>query len=290
MKNFVKFGFAILLFIAANRVYGQAPNKVELDSKEYYRHGYNKNGGPYNNPLPSPGEAECRDSVTISSVVKYFVLPDPTISPNYKYTSQAEIMTVSNLNSTFGWSLYQGTTLGTLSSSTTNIIEVTWKGIGIDSVKVKETPKVSTSCAGKETVIPVAVIDKPTFTFGVGPGTTSYVDGGCFTKDEIDAKVSYPFPINTSSTSSQLIITYSIKKDGADMLTNQTMSVAKGNSSVSFEFSDYGVYEITISNISDRISRKSVVDGEVAVAGAKFTYNVLKQATTGPIYRLPNNF
>jgi hypothetical protein len=62
---------------------------------------------------------------------------------------------------------------------------------------------------------------------------------------------------------------------------------------IPIEFTSYGAFKVTLTDVTDRISRKSLtpVVGEIAGAastGAEFVFNVLKPVTTGPIYRLPN--
>ncbi len=295
MKNIIQYSFLALMLVVSTTLYGQTPEKVVMDTKDYYQHGFNKTG------TNTPGVVktqEMRDSVTVTSVMKYFVLPDKLSNPDW-YDNLGNIKSVNdsttNLKSTFVWSFKNGLGSG---KSRKQIIAATWNSIGIDSLKVRENPE--NGCVGKETVIPVAVIAKPTITFKqVG---SVYTDGIC-PPQAVNAtnKVSYNFPISITTSSSQVEVTYSrawTKSDGTDggTLTNQKawVKIIGGNAVFEMEFSDYGKYDITITNVTDRVSRKSLVDGVIAQGtppqSAVFTYNVMKPIETGPIFRIPNDY
>lgn len=274
------------MFCVAGNLYGQTPPKsVTLDSKNYYQHGYNSTAG-------GPHVQEERDSVTVTSVMKYFVLPDPAISPLYTVSN---ITDFSNVKSTFDWVIKN--TKGT-GSSTTPIISVTWSATGIDSLKVKETPTVGAACAGKETVIPVAIISKPTITFNqIG---SVYADGKCHTQTEVNAGIAYQFPVTPATESSQVQVDYTMvftPTTGTAVTTSATNVPVKSGIlaiTLSNTGNEYGKYEITITRVTDRVSRKSGVasTNDLLTSGgsASFTYTVMAPAKTGPIYRLPNNF
>ena len=286
MKNVIKFSIIVLAFCLTGNVFGQAPNSVDIDGKDYYQHGYNGAGDP-----SLPKSQEERDSVTVTSVIKYFVLPDPTISPDYDPDDATEF---TDVKSTFTWSLWSTSTtpLGSTDGSTTPIITVTWGSVtGVDSVKVTEVPDISAACAGKGTTIPVAIIKKPEIAFTINGSI--YADSACYTQAEVDAEISIPFPMTVSTQSSQVWVDYTVTKDGAPTSLDDTdVLIVGGNLTLTFE--EYGRYVVTITKVTDRVSRKSTDDSGDPILGvipaAKFAYNVMRPVQTGPIYRLPNNY
>ena len=281
MKNLKKSVIIALFCLVAANIYAQTPpNKVAIDSKDYYRHGYNKDGGPFD-----PGREE-RDSVTITSTMTYFVLPDPAISPSYNVTTSPKDFT--NVNSTFTWTIENSFGTGT---STTPIIVINWTKTGIDTVKVKEVPKANGgACGGNDQEMPVVVIPKPVITFNQVGTPAAYADGACYTQAQVTAKVTYNFPVTATTSSSQVWVDFTVTKDGnpVSALAGNDVPVVSGT--FPLEFDDYGKYEVTITKVTDRISRKSQVVGDITAAGAKFTYNVIRPAQTGPMYRIPNNY
>ena len=283
MKKAIKYSIVALVFCLTFTVYGQTPpNNVSIDSKDYYQHGRNSSG---------PSTQEERDSVTVTSEFKYFVLPDPTISPDYKYDTPANTIDFSKVNSTFAWSLKNS--FGTTNSSTTPIITVTWNTTGIDSVMVKETPNIGAACAGSGTSIPVAVIIKPEIAFT--PNGSIYADSACYTQTQVTTGVQYPFSMAVTTQSSQVWVDYTVTKNGTlqTSLAGTNVPVSGGN--ITLTFQDYGRYVVTITKVTDRVSRKSTdasgdpILGNITAAGAKFAYNVMRPIQTGPIYRIPNN-
>ena len=294
MKNTVKYGVVAFMLCISAATYGQAPASVELD-KEYYQHGYNSTGGPNLTQ-------EERDSVTISSTMKYFVLPDATANPNYKYDTPANAQSFDNVLSTFTWGFRRsgGAALGTTTGSPTNkhIISIQWNTVGVDTIRVNENPV--NGCLGTETKIPVAIIPKPTITFNQVGNPSSYSDGACATQTEVDNGIDYSFPVTAISQSSQVKIDYTITFTPVNGIAEapvnvQSATVSGGSFTVNLKNTGnrYGSYEITITKVTDRISRKSGIEStgtDLLTSGgsATFTYNVLKPVETGPIYRLPN--
>jgi len=302
MKRLIKLCTCLLL--TAGIVYGQTtpPTSVVIEGNNYYQHGHNKDGA--NQPQ------EARDSVTVTSVIKYFVLPDPGGSPNY---NPANAVNFSDVNSTFTWSLGSRSSpsafpaLGTTNGSTTPLVEITWGNVaGIDSIWVREIPITNASCAGAGNTIPVAVINKPNISFTPDDGI--YADSACYTLTEVTAGVTYNFDMTVTTQSSQIWVDYTVTKngvavpslDGEDVpLTNIVRDSGSGliiGGTIPLIFNDYGVYEVTITKVTDRVSRKSTdaagdwILGTITSAGAKFTYSVMLPVRTGPIFRIPNNF
>jgi hypothetical protein len=289
MKNVIKYSIAALMLGFVSVAYGQTPpGKVTLDDgKDYYKHGNNSTG----ENLPR----EERDSVTVTSVIKYFVLPDPAVSPEYKYDTPANTVDFTNVKSSFDWTLRYSLGGSATNNSTTPIITVTWGNTeGVDSVKVIETPAMGGACAGKHTVIPVAVIKKPEI--GFTPNGTIYRDSACYSQAQVATGINRQFAMLADTRSSHIEVDYTVKKDGASasLLDGSNVRVVNGN--ITLKFTEYGQYEITITKVTDRISRKSTdasgnpITGIITSAGTKFTYTVVRPAQTGPIYRIPNNF
>ena len=279
---------SIILLLCSGIVYGQTtpPTSVVIDSKTYYQHGYNSVGGP-------DRPEEIRDSVTVTSVSKYFVLPNPFVSPLYNPTNA---LVFTNVNSTFPWTLRNS--LGTITNgNNTPLITVTWGNTtGIDSVRVTETPtQLGAVCIGSGTSIPVAVIAKPTIAFN--QVNSAYADSTCFTPAELLAGVLRNFAVTATTQSAQLQVDYTVTRNGVayPALNGTNVPVAVGGN-ISITFSEYGRYEITITKITDRVSRNSFdaagnsIVGDITTAGARFVYHVMPPVQTGPIFRLPNRF
>ncbi|MDR1667980.1 MAG: hypothetical protein LBS03_09905 [Bacteroidales bacterium] len=288
----------VCLLLAAHTLQGQIypPQTLSVNNKSgYYRHGSNSTDPAVTN-LPQ----EVRDSVTVTSKMAYFVLPNKELNPDW-YNSDGSIKDIdntSNLKSSFDWTVkngygvLDGTTNTSSGNSASPSIWLEWKTVGIDTLKFKEKPGTSTnSCVAANTAMPVAIIAKPTFAFGAGPGTTAYKDGQCYSQAEVTAGVSYAFPISTTTSSSQLQVSFNVKYTP---IVGASSTVSKPNKPLgdlaAEKFYQYGEYEITVTKITDRVSRKSEVDGIITSSAQTFTYTVIEPANTGPIYRIPNKY
>ncbi|MDR2039884.1 MAG: hypothetical protein LBQ60_18335 [Bacteroidales bacterium] len=283
MKNILTYCIvAIFLFVAGSTYAQTNPTNVQIDGKAHYQHGYNSSGGP---DLPQ----EERDSVTVTSTMKYFVLPDRAFNSNF-YDGSGNIIDpvdVTKLTSTFEWSV-KTPAVGTTDGSTTHISAVTWgANPAIDTLIVREKPTSGgTVCEGTPTKIPVAVIAKPVIGFDQVSSQYSFTQ--CVPGVTSSNKASYTFDVTATSSSSQVIVGYTLSKDGG-AATPYTASVnmAAGGSFV-LEFEDYGAYTVVITSITDRVSRKSSVAGVITSGANQFVYNLIKPAQTGPIYHIPN--
>ncbi len=297
MKQILKYCTAILLLFVAVGAYGQTTN-VSIDSKTYYQHGYNSTGGPN---LPQ----EARDSVTVGSVIKYFVLPSSEANPLFNVANPTDF---TNVTSVFNWGFRRsgGAALGSITPSTpTNqpIISITWGNSygAVDTIRVVENP--ANGCPGSETKIPVEIIAKPSITFRQVGSPLDYKKDTCVTQAQVTATITYNFPVAITSAvkpDAKVWVNYTVTKDGVAAPTLNGTNVALTMSSTTLgtfpiAFNAYGKYEVTITQITDRISRKSsvLVNGDIATGtgqSALFTFSIIKPVETGPIYRLPNNF
>jgi len=285
MKKFIK-SIIVLLFCSAGIAYGQSPPpSVSIDGKDYYRHGYNSTSGG-----TVQHAAEVRDSVTITSVMKYFVLPDPTVSPLY---STSDLLNFTDVNSTFQWSLSNDPAIiGTTNGSTTPIVSVTWSSLGVDTLRALEIPNMSAVCADSGTIIPVAVIEKPTVAFT--PVNSIYADSACYTQAQVDLGILITFDLNVFTRSWLVEVDYEVTHNGSPISSLNGTAVSVVDDEIDIIFPDYGRYEITLTKVTDNISRKSTdssgnpIEGDITAVGEKFTYIVMPPVETGPIYRLPN--
>lgn len=310
MKTIKILSAAIVMLGMSIGMFGQQPTSVKLETggDDYYRHGYNKAGGPFVDPGNPEGQ-EIRDSVTVSAKMKYFVLPDPSISPDYDPTTTSGIIDFTKVNSEFEWQFRRagGAALGeniTTPAKNRPIVEIEWKNTGVDSLVVKEIPNLGAACAGNYTVIPVAIIPKPTITFS--PVGTAYKDSACHTQAELTTGggVTYSFPAVATTKSSQVKIKYEVFKPdntslGSDIIDFKgTVSddlVTGSFTNTLLKFTEYGTYRVVITEITDRVSRKSDVNntgaGVLTPSGSiEFAYKVMPPVQTGPIYRIPNNY
>ena len=293
MKNFIKYSIIFIsMLCSAGSAFGQTPPvTVTIDSKTYYRHGYNsRDDGTVLQPR------EVRDSVTLTSEMKYFVLPDEVISPEYTLN----MTDFSKVNSTFAWTF--GTTAhGSITTgSGTPLVTVRWNIIGDDELKVVETPNAGASgCGdGAPTTMPVVVIPKPTVAFTPNTVAPEYAAEAC--EGDLTGGYLKSFSLNVVTQSTQVNVSYTVTRngvgypalDGTDVRVKITGTSPDYTAALPITFTEYGAYEITITNVTDRISRKpaTVVNGDVIPAGEKFTFNLIRPIRTGPIYRLPNNY
>jgi hypothetical protein len=273
----------ILFFFTTGIALGQTqPPSVEIDGKDYYRHGYNSTGGGTVQQSPQ----EDRDSVTITSVMKYFVLPNPTVSPDYTVT---DLLNFTDVKSVFQWSLANDpAVIGATDGSTTPIVTVLWNALGVDTLKALEVPDMGAACAGSGTKIPVTVIRKPEIAFE--PRNSVYADSACYTQTQVTAGVPIIFDMDVVTDSWLVEVDYTVTRNGSALPSMTGTNVPVVGGEITLVFEDYGRYEITITKVTDNISRKSSVDGDITTVGEKFTYIVMPPVETGPIYRLPNNY
>jgi hypothetical protein len=262
-------------------------NNLSLDGKTLYEHGYNSTG--------QDTSREDRDSVMVTSVMNYFVMPDKNY--NAGYYAQTGYAATNLTSSNFVWTVpgASGTFVPQIPNPTTGTspwIKVTWIATGITTIKVKEEPQgLAGSCDSEETEISVVVIPKPTIGFNQTGTPPAYAASDCYSDADI-ATAAYDFPITVTTSSSQVLIDYSIKKtDLAGAVTTTPVTGAPVTSgTLRLTFSDYGEYEVTITRITDRIARKCDVEGDILTGADVFTYNVMPQPKTGPVFHIPNNF
>jgi hypothetical protein len=270
-----------------------------LDSKTLYEHGYNKDN------LSTPDASrENTDTVMVNSVMNYFVMPLEVY--NTAYFQQNNYNATNLTASEFLWSVTNGNSFAAQSPNATNTspwIKATWSALGAATLTVKEAPQgLPGTCDSEPTQIPVFVIPKPTIGFNQVGSPLGYEAFDCYDETAV-LTASYNFAFNVTTSSSEVLIDYTIRKKdlatgsvvSTTPVTNAsiTLTPVSGNTYIAtlpLNFNDYGDYEITIDKITDRIARKCDLTGDINNGENVFTYSVLPQPRTNPIYHIPNNF
>ena len=135
-----------LVLVGIANVFAQNP--ITPEATPLYKHTTNSV-----DPV-GPVAGEAIDSVTVTSLMKYYVLPDANVNPGFA-------VPFTNILSTFNWSTSgaTGTAAGAIAvvpaAVHPNYKQVTWTGIGTINLSVVE---VSTSgcTSGGSTTIPVS--------------------------------------------------------------------------------------------------------------------------------------
>ena len=260
---------------------------ISLDSKTLYEHGFNKD-----NLTAPPSDREIRDSVTVGAVMNYFVMPDKNY--NAAYFAGGSYAATNLTTSQFNWTVGNGSAIAPQAANTTGTspwVKVTWAApLGATTVKVKEAPQgLSGTCDSQETTIDIEVIAKPTVAFTGKSGL--FEDSDCYDETALGSGIAYDFDLTVSSQSSQLLVSYTVTKDGLayPSLNGTNVPVTMAGGKIALNFTEYGAYEVTITEITDRIARKCDVVGDIGSENV-FSYTIMPQPQTGPIYHIPNNF
>lgn len=309
MKNSTIFrGLFTIAFLAMGAFAAFAQNPLSTPAGDLYRQG--TNAGNTTGPVAS----ETPDLITTGTRVPYLVIPDPDLNPDW--APGADATNTTDLVSTFGW-----TVPATISSTVPGTghyitIDVTGAAGATGSIEVQEES--GASCDGSTTSIDVRVIAQPTASaLAVSDGTAPN-DAICGTGTNGSLDLALPTFTATQTTDAaipgdaairvraSLVFTNFLTGATTDIFTNAILNVAEATGVVSNadmtaaaaagvydDLDSWGTYALTITHISDKISRKDInaADGYFAVNGVTgytATYNVLKTPTTGAIYHLPN--
>lgn len=234
------------------------------------------------NSLGATVESEDIDSVTVGSTMRYFVMPDALANPGYDFSTNP-----GALVSTFDW--WTDNTATVTDNTAENDVNIQWTATGSDVINVTE---LGASCNGLDTTtINVKVINKPE----AGFNHATYADDICTTDP---GEVIYNFPVslstdvNTGNIRVHLTVLNSTTSttifDGDLDLSDSDTQVTVGDGT-NGTFDNYGAITVTMTSVSDRISRKSSVDGTLTSGADVFTYTIVRPPSTGTIYHLPNN-
>lgn len=242
-----------------------------------------------NNSSGTTTAAENIDSVSVGSTIDYFVMPDANLNPSYDFSTDP----TANLNSTFNWSSDGGQTVTTKTGMGSNYVEVDWDATtGTGSYTLEVTEQSGGACVdATPTQISVAVIGLPTAAFdnSVYGGYTSSV---C-SNDPTAETFNFPISLSTEVIDGDVEFTYSMTNTTTGTVVTAGTALNLDESNTTFTFNsfpaEYGDYEVTITAISDRISTKSGVAGDINTGVSDvFTYTISRTPETGVIYHVPN--
>lgn len=250
---------------------------------DFQEHGKNSSGATV--------ASENIDSVTVGSTMNYFVMPDLDVNQDtdgpYDYTTNKDALV-----STFAWFTVPGLTITEIEA---NYVSVDFPSTTGDyTVNVSEES--SAGCSSDTTTIDVKVINAPEVGYTAAGGSEDF----CVTGADGSLSVSpsaMGVTINSDVIGNRgIILSYQITStssnfNGGNPLDG-TVNVADGVSSfaISENLTHYGTYTITLTDITDRISRKPATDVSGSLlANTTFTVNVTRTPSTGAIYHLPNN-
>lgn len=282
-----------LFLLGMTNAFGQnitdnpANHQVTL-GKALYEHGYNKD-----NLTSKDTPREDIDTVMVTSAMDYFVMPDAYY--NKAYFQQADYRQTGLTSSQFVWTVTNGTETAQSANTATGTspwVTITWGNTtGAATAKMKEVPQgLTAACEGEETTIPVFVIAKPTV--GFTQVSSAYAAAGCYTDTNI-ANAGYDFPVSVTTSSSQVLVNCSVKwtkLDGTDGGVTTPTNIPVNSGVFNLTFGDYGTYEVTVTQITDRIARKCEMTGDINSGQNVFTYSALPQPKAGKTYHVPNNF
>jgi hypothetical protein len=241
----------------------------------------------------SPVATETPDLVTVGTLVPYLVIPDKDINPSYVLATDGASTT--NVSSTFNWTV---TGLGTITNaSPKHYIELNITGTAGTTVtmNVKEQNSASGACADATgTNINVKILAQPTVTAAsVNPASVCSADG--------TTAITLPqFSItSTSDVTSPSIKVYAtlhltpLSGAASDIFADQELAVdASGNVTLpAVTLTKWGKYTLTISKVSDKISRKDIDatrKGYFAVSSISTDFYIYKTPKTGAIYHISN--
>jgi hypothetical protein len=285
--------------------------KVELDAKDLYEHGYNKD-----NAVSQDLPREARDSVMVGSTMNYFVMPDRNYNSDY-YAQGQDYMATGLTKSEFVWAVDAASFAASITAQNPNgtgtspWVKIVWGTTrGNAKITIEEVPVgVTGSCSGEEAEIPVTVISKPEI------GFTDQADQGdppkfeiveCQAADGSGNLVGYSLslPVTVTTESCEIKVKYTLvhtplggvaqpSVEGTVQMTIVSEVNDGGIKTVtgilSIPVTLHGTYEVTIEEMTDRIARKCDVLGNV-LAADEFTYSVLPQPAKPRPFHVPNNF
>lgn len=309
MKKFtILRGFFTVVLATMGFTAAFAQNPLTTPAGDLYRQGTNSGD------LTGPVGTEDPDLVTTGTRVPYLVLPDPILNPTW--APGADATNTTNLVSTFTWTIPAA--ISSTVPGTGHYITIDVNGAAGATGQISVQEESGASCAGTSTPINVRVIAQPTVSAlavsdGVAPndaicaaGTNGSLDialptfSATQTTDaaipgdaSIRVRASLVFTDFVTGTPTTVFSDAILNVNEATGAVSNADMTAAGAAGAYDDLDSWGTYALTITHISDKISRKDInaADGYFAVNGATgytATYSVLKTPTTGPIYHLPN--
>jgi hypothetical protein len=268
------------------KVYSQ-PNPISVESVSLYKHSTNSTD------LVGPVAGESTDSVSVGSTTKYYCMPDGSINSSFNYGTDP----FANVTSTYNWSVTPALASGGVvavpaHNTALHYRQIEWTSTGTGNIQVTERSNLG--CDGNTLTTPVEVIAVPTVQY---PSATN---SDCFTGTESSLNyVLAGIPVVWTSTVSgkrqlKINITISCTNAGFGIVqTHNNITVTEtGAGTGTFDcpivLNYYGVYTITLTAISDRISAKTSINGTVGV-NSTYTFVLSKNPVSNPIYHITNN-
>jgi hypothetical protein len=274
------FQLALLLFLSIN-VFGQ-DNSYTVGTEELFKHGLNSDGATV--------AAENTDSVTSSGVTRYWYFPDTSINPGYDVYNPL----TTALTNTFTWDIIPGTgtangVIAAVGADThLNYRQVTWSGVGVDTLSIYES---TVTCNGDSVKIPVAVINAPTLRYTAAGGVWGTCASGA--DGTIDVVADSFNVVFTSAVlgNRQMKLKYDITctNVGFAPVANQEVNINETTNrfALAAHLHYYGVYTITLKTVTDRIAVKSGVEA-AATVNTTFTINIYPTPASGTVNHRPN--
>ena len=321
LVNFCKFGYlkygiiVVMLMGMSSVVFGQEHNStnyaddVDLEGRTYDRH--HGDGGL------EETTGEDVEYVTEGSTMRYFVMPNPLANPDY---DQSNPFVFDDIFSTFNWTW--NTTVAvpfanptfinpiTANGNTSPFVSITFGAVAADigdntnTLSVLEIPDVTQANAcpngGVPTEMTVIVIQKPQIGFNantVAPNIGEYYNYQCLGTLPTE-NFSITFPITLAEYvpvgAANVEVKFSLSRGTTPIYIDRVQALADDATTLVVPIPDdqiaHGEYVITISEITDRISRKAVTfnNGVITANAGTYTWEVMRPVETGPIYRVPN--
>jgi len=240
----------------------------------YYEHGNNSGGASV---------SELTDSVTVGDTLRYIVQPDANANTSYVWATMS-----GTLSSSFVWNA--GSLGAFIGGTNTNDVTLRITGsVGTtDSLRVVEIS--ASDCeAGDSTKISVQIINLPTALFG--NGTNDNDSSFCY--QNLGTNFTVPVSLTTDVQDGDVQYYVSVLNEASTEVWNNGGSAYSQDESVNTfnipaaAFSAADTYTINISDVTDRISRKSGRSLGVD-AGNSFTLLLYPQPSTGPLFHIPN--
>jgi hypothetical protein len=277
---------------------------VPIPAGTLYQQGTNSGGA---SPTETP------DLVTTGTKVPYLVVPDPLLSPTW--APGADATNTTGITSTFLWTI-PGVVSATVPGTGHYItLDVNGAANAVGVINVKEQSGAACPDA-TGTNINVRVVAQPTASAIAASDGSAPLNSIC--QGGTNGSLNVPFPVYTVTKVTDAAIpgnaTVRVKAtlvftppvgapttlftnqilnvDAAGVVSSADITTASGGTLTDFD--NWGTYDLTITQISDKISRKdmNVAAGYFNINGATgytATYSVFKTPTTGIIYHLPNN-
>ena len=309
MKNSTIFRGLFTIAIAAMGITSAiAQNPLTTPVGDLYKQ--NTNAGDPIGPVAS----EDPDLLTTGTRVPYLVFPDADLNPTW--VPGADATNTTGILSTFDWTLPAAISSTVPGTGHYITFDVDGAAGTVGAITVQEQS--GASCDGSITSINVRIVAQPTASaLAVSDGTAPN-DAICGTGTNGSLDIALPTFTATQTTDAAipgdatvrvratLVFTDFLTGTPTNIFTDAILNVneatgvvsnadmtAAGAAGAYDDLDSWGTYALTITHISDKISRKDInaADGYFALNGGSgytATYTVLKTPTTGPIYHLPN--